>query len=207
MLKKSLLLLSFSSLIVANTTMCYKQNWTNPATIETVKLNGGKCLNSKSLQDMENEGWVVSDIKINPTSNNTGMDYLYILKKDTYSTKKIIPNQSFESLAYSNTTINQSPNDTMIEYKKKQESKLMATKGKKLYRRDCLSCHGENAEIRAYGVSNALNTLTYDEFEVAIRDYDLDEKDNGFAIIMKPIATSLSVPEIKAIHKYLETLK
>jgi len=223
MLKKSLLLLSFSSLIIANTTMCYKQNWSNPATIETVKLDGGKCLSKNSIQDMQNNGWSIKDIKVNASQNNSGMDYMYILTKTKILKRNIgyiNDTVSKDSVYDDNTYI--SPNSQMTKanyntFKKyeEEEKKEKALKKKKeevkkassLYEKECQSCHGKKGEIEAYNSSRALNSLTKEEFTTALWEYYMDQKDNGFAIIMKPISERLTKDNIKNIYNYLQTIK
>ncbi len=66
--------------LLADTTMCFKENHPSMATIETVPLNGGACGGKYSINDMKNEGWSVEDIKIENTK--IGKNYIYILKKE-----------------------------------------------------------------------------------------------------------------------------
>jgi len=79
MLKKGLCVLSFATIMMADTTMCFKKDWVDPSTIESTALDGGKCMGNKSLQDMKANGWIVEDIKI--SSGNSGMNFMYVLKK------------------------------------------------------------------------------------------------------------------------------
>lgn len=37
----------------AKTTMCYKNEWKSPSTIETVKLDGGECNGQLSFKEMQ----------------------------------------------------------------------------------------------------------------------------------------------------------
>jgi len=71
--------------LLAQTTMCFKQNHKDITTIETVKLNGGECRGAYSLNEMKTDGWRVNDIKITPNSNGTS-SFVYILKKGETST-------------------------------------------------------------------------------------------------------------------------
>jgi hypothetical protein len=77
----------------AQSTMCYKENWSTPSTIESTPLSGGECKDKKSLQDMKKEGWVVEDIKLG--IGQSGMNYTYILKKGSYSNTAANPDNVF----------------------------------------------------------------------------------------------------------------
>ncbi len=66
--------------LLAQTTMCFKENHPSMTTIESTPLNGGLCSSSKSIQDMKKEGWSVEDIKIEKSAN--GNNYIYVLKKE-----------------------------------------------------------------------------------------------------------------------------
>lgn len=61
----------------AKTTMCYKNDWKSPSTIETVKLDGGECNSQFSFKEMLNKGWFLKDIKI--SKGKDGLNYSYIL--------------------------------------------------------------------------------------------------------------------------------
>ena len=69
-----------SASLFAQTTMCFKENHTSMATIESTILDGGLCSSTKTVQDMKNEGWNVDDIKIEKSSK--GNNYIYIFKKE-----------------------------------------------------------------------------------------------------------------------------
>lgn len=61
----------------AKTTMCYKNEWKSPSTIETVKLDGGECNGQFSFKEMQKNGWRLQDIKI--TNGKDGLNYTYLL--------------------------------------------------------------------------------------------------------------------------------
>jgi len=193
MLKKILLLLSFSSVVIANTTMCYKQNWSNPATIENIKLDGGKCMSKKSIKDMQIDGWSIKDIKLTSSINSSNMNYLYILSKNNIS------NTNIKSMKenYKN----------LKSYEKEENIIKNLKEGKELYIQNCQSCHGNKGQIEAYNSARALNTLSLKEFELSLWEYDMGEKDNGFAILMQPAIGILTTQNIKNVYSYLESLK
>jgi len=169
-MKKTLLSLAVVSLLSADTTMCFKENWTEVSKIESVALSGGKCKDTFSVNDMTTKGWRIDDMKI--SSAELGMNYIYIFKNGSDSTKK----------------------DIDID-------------GEKLYKASCIKCHGATAQIEAFNTSRALNTMTKDEIEISIREYQDNEKDNGRAILMIPYATKLSSKELKAVISYIKTFK
>ncbi len=61
----------------ADTTLCYKNDWKSPSTIETVKLDGGECKGNFSFKEMIKKGWNLKDIKI--TKGKEGLNYTYLL--------------------------------------------------------------------------------------------------------------------------------
>lgn len=72
--------LLFANSVSADTTICYKKDWTSPSTIEKTKLDGGVCKGELSLIDMKKNGWKLKDIKI--TSSDEGLNYQYVLTTD-----------------------------------------------------------------------------------------------------------------------------
>ncbi|MCG3718456.1 hypothetical protein L5F50_04635, partial [Aliarcobacter butzleri] len=90
----SILLLGTTS-ILADTTMCFKENHSSMSTIENIPLNGGACAGKFSVNDMKKQGWAVDDIKISQTP--TGMNFIYILKTPTaqqFGTTQFVGNQA-----------------------------------------------------------------------------------------------------------------
>lgn len=61
----------------AATTLCYKNDWKSPSTIETAELDGGECKGIYSYQDMLKKGWYLKDIKI--SKGEEGLNYSYVL--------------------------------------------------------------------------------------------------------------------------------
>ncbi len=187
MLKKSLLILSVVSLLNGSSTMCFKKDHTDPDTIETIPLKGGICNNEKSVIDMKKDGYSVEDIKI--SNGDTGLNYIYIFKQDN---KKVI--SSKEEIK------------EQIQAIKDDEKKVDLIAGEKIYKNTCNRCHGDGT-ISAYNKARPLANLTIEDIEVSIRAYSLDEKDNGMAMLMKPIANSLMSNDIKNVAAYIQTLK
>ncbi len=70
----------FAQELSAQTSICYKNNWSSPATIETVKLDGGVCNGKFSYKQMQEQGWKLKDIKI--TKGEKGLNYSYILTNE-----------------------------------------------------------------------------------------------------------------------------
>lgn len=81
LLTKSLISIFATSLLAqglsAKTTMCYKNDWKSPSTIETTKLDGGECNGEFSFKDMLKKGWFLKDIKI--AKGKDGLNYSYVL--------------------------------------------------------------------------------------------------------------------------------
>lgn len=68
--------LLFTNIANAKNTICYKNNWTSPSTIESVVLDGGECQGKYSVEDMKKKGWNVLDIKVETNENNINYSYL-----------------------------------------------------------------------------------------------------------------------------------
>ncbi len=76
--------LLFVSASNAQTTVCYKNNWETPSTIQTTPLDGDVCEGKLSLNDMKKDGWSVVDIKVD--SNQNKLNYRYFLVKGSSNT-------------------------------------------------------------------------------------------------------------------------
>lgn len=80
-LSKSLLSVLIASLasssIYAKDTVCFKNNWTSPSSIESAKLEGGECKGDYSFKEMKKNGWFLKDIKIK--KGEAGLNYSYVL--------------------------------------------------------------------------------------------------------------------------------
>lgn len=71
----------FSTNLMAQETICYKNNVDKPSMIEEVGLEGDVCNGKLTVNDMKNDGWDVLDIKI--TSNQNKFNYSYYFYKNT----------------------------------------------------------------------------------------------------------------------------
>lgn len=203
MFKKSLIISSLllsSVALQAQTTMCFKENHKDMITIENTRLSGGICAGNKSAKDMKAEGWTVDDIKITPASN--GSNYIYIFKKETN-----LQNVSEEELM--DKLYQKLENEKIAKEEKAKKDLFIANSkaGEALYTSKCVTCHGEKGELKAKGVSKPLNTLDHTEFQTAIRDYTIGNRNNSVtSIIMKPYATSMDYQDIKNVYTYLKSI-
>ena len=85
-----------SSVVNAKNTVCYKNNWNSPSTIENIKLDGGECNGKYSITQMKELGWSILDIKIDSSQNN--LSYKYVLTTD------IIKSNENQKITSSNNT-------------------------------------------------------------------------------------------------------
>lgn len=197
MLKNILCVTACSVLVSASSVMCYKNDHFDPGTIETTALNGTVCGGKLTVVDMKKDGYIVDDIKISTGTN--GMNYMYIFKKrnspTTIATGTVLTKEQIRA------TIKETTKEI-----KDEEEKPDAKNGKKIYESKCISCH-KDGTISAYNAARPLATLSVEQIEVSIRDYGLDQKDNGMAILMKPYANMLSTKDVKDVAAYIQTLK
>jgi len=203
MFKKTLLLTSSVALLSASTTMCFKKEHIDPSTIETVKLEGGECKGKLSSEDMQRNGYAVSDIKI--SSGETGLNYIYIFKKDeplatvTTDGKYILSKEDLRA------KMQELRAEEIAEEKEKIEAGNIAV-GKTFYEANCQQCHGDGT-IAAYGTARPLRSMSLSQMENAIIDYDYDQKVSSTAALMKPYANMLTTKRIQNIYSYLQSLQ
>ncbi len=181
--------------IYANTTMCYKNNWNDPSTIESEKLDGGECKGEKSIGQMKNEGWSVDDIKI--SSGDKGFNYIYIFK---YNKTKQNDNNTSLNIDYKQLAV------SIEENKKDEQAKENLKEGKKLYVKLCEQCHGKKGELRAKGTSRPLNSLSIDDIKESIKGYNRQDYDRGLAILMRPYANLVNNIKLEQIKLYLDSV-
>lgn len=198
----SILLLS-STIIFAETTMCFKEN-ASMSTIENTPLDGGICNGKLSVNDMKAKGWSVDDIKI--SQSQTGMNFIYILKTAS------APIQSSQFVG------NQAQMEANIlaklEAKKEAEEKAKVEKelkdaaviAKELYTNKCQTCHGANGEKSAYNTARPLKDLSVEDMQESIKNYKVGKVDSMNANIMAPYANFIDYKEIKGIHAYLQSI-
>ncbi len=189
-----------TTLLFAQTTMCFKENHQSITTIETIPLDGGLCASTKSIQDMKKEGWSIEDIKIEKVTS--GNNYIYILKKEL-PVLTSIDEEKLEQKILQRLESRKKEEQTT----KKKEIKLRMSKdGKRLYIDKCQNCHGEKAN-KIYAQSRALINLSLYDFKTTIRDYSLGEYDRGQAFIMTPYANLMNSQDIKNVYSYIQSLK
>ncbi|UTJ06857.1 c-type cytochrome [Arcobacter roscoffensis] len=214
LLKPLTLTLLTSTALFAQTTMCFKENHNSMSTIEKTKLDGGECKSIYNIKDMKENGWTVDDIKIT-TTNEGKYNFIYIFKDSKSSSNFVTTNSNLSSEELEARIVKR------LEAKKEQEKKEQEIErkikakeeGKKLYVNKCQSCHGQKGELNAMNASRPLNTLSYEEMQIAINayiSYDRDNDDerygNGRAIIMQPYAASTTEEDLKNISNYLKSI-
>lgn len=204
MLKKSIIttcmILSSITYAHAQTTMCFKQNHADLVTIENTRLEGGECASKKSANDMKKEGWTINDIKMTPSGSGT--DFIYVFKKETN-----LDNVSEEALM--DKLYKKIESEKVAKETAAKEEVISANKkaGETLYVSKCAICHGEKGELKAKGVSKPINSLDHNEFQAAIKDYNVgNNKDAGMAIVMRPYANMMDYNDIKNVYTYLKSI-
>ncbi len=198
----TILLLSSTSLL-AETTMCFKEN-ASMTTIESTPLNGGACNGKYTVNDMKAKGWSVDDIKISQTAN--GMNFIYILK--TASSIQATPVIAGNQADMEARIIEKLEKKKVEEQKAKVEKELKDAQidAQKIYTSKCQTCHGENGEKKAYNSSRPLKDLSLEDMEESIKDYKNGTKNSGNATIMAPYASFVDYKEIKGIHAYINKI-
>ena len=199
----TILLLSSTSLL-ADTTMCFKENHKSMTTIESTPLDGGICNSKFSINDMKAKGWSVDDIKISTTA--TGMNFIYILK--TASSTQVTPVISGNQADMEARIVEklEKKKEAEIKAKEVQAIKEAAIDGEKLYTSKCQNCHGANGEKSAYNSARPLKDLSLEDMQESIKDYKNGNKNSGNAIIMAPYANFIDYKELKGIHAYINKI-
>ena len=197
-----------TSSLFASTTMCFKENHSSMATIETTTLDGGLCSSSKSIKDMKNEGWNVDDIKIT-TTNDGKYNFIYILKKGDINSKLTAVNSNLSQEELENKILKRLEKKQEEEKKEKEIEKILQSKikGKEFYTNKCQSCHGEKGEKAAYNASRPLKDMSIDDMEYSINRYTNDSQyGNGYQTLMGPIAAGVKKDNIEKIYNYLKSI-
>jgi cytochrome c553 len=208
MIKKSLLIIALVTVVMAQTTMCFKKEHLDPSTINSTALDGGDCKGIKSANDMKKDGFIIEDIKI--TSGNSGLNYIYIFK-----TASSIPQQVSSGVIVGNKVMTKAQlkaylteiNKEEMAKKEKEKKEGSLELGKKIYTTTCFRCHGKKAEVKAYNSARPLKTLSVEQIKISLRDYESGDKDNGMAVIMRPYASKLDSNDILSVANYIQTLK
>ncbi|MGM0519637.1 MAG: plasminogen-binding N-terminal domain-containing protein [Campylobacterota bacterium] len=84
----------------AQTTICVKDKWNTPSTIETTKLDGGLCAGEYSIKDMREKGWRVVDIKIDTNQNSFSYRYLLTNEDIKQEMKKVNKSTNTKELSF-----------------------------------------------------------------------------------------------------------
>ncbi|PUE64977.1 c-type cytochrome [Arcobacter caeni] len=201
----STILLLSSTAILADTTMCFKENHKSMATIENTALDGGLCNGKFTVNDMKAKGWSVDDIKISQTA--TGMSFIYVLKTAstaTSSSSNFIGNQA--QMEANIMAKLEKKKEVEEKAKVEQEIKESATIAKELYTAKCQTCHGVNGEKSAYNSSRPLKDLSVEDMQESIKNYKVGKADSMNANIMASYANFIDYKEIKGIHAYLQSI-
>ncbi len=202
----STILLLGSSSLLADTTMCFKENHKSMSTIENTPLDGGICAGKYTVNDMKTKGWSVDDIKISQTAN--GMSFIYVLKTATAVSTASSPNFVGNQAQIEANIIAklEKKKEEEIKAKEIQEIQEAAIDGEKTYINKCQNCHGTNGEKSAYNSSRPLKDLSVENMNESIKDYKLGKIDSQNASIMTPYANYLDTKTIKGIHGYLNKI-
>ena len=201
----STILLLSSTAILADTTMCFKENHKSMATIENTALDGGLCNGKFTVNDMKAKGWSVDDIKISQTA--TGMSFIYILKTAstaTSSSSNFVGNQA--QMEANIMAKLEKKKEVEEKAKVEQEIKESATIAKELYTAKCQICHGLNGEKSAYNTARPLKDLSAEDMQESIKNYKVGSVNSMNANIMTPYANFIDYKEIKGIHAYLQSI-
>ncbi len=84
----------------AQTTICVKDKWNTPSTIETTKLDGGLCAGEYSIKDMREKGWRVLDIQIDTNQNSFSYKYLLTNENIKKEVKKVNKTSDTKKLSF-----------------------------------------------------------------------------------------------------------
>lgn len=77
--------------------------------------------------------------------------------------------------------------------------------GKRLYDRDCASCHGVNAEVSLSGKA-AIGTWKPEDISLELRDYQLGQYDGPSRFVKQSIATTYRKKEMDDVAHYIQSL-
>lgn len=199
----STILLLGSSSLIADTTMCFKENHQSMATIENTPLDGGVCAGKNTVNQMKAKGWSVDDIKISQTA--TGMSFIYILKTATTPTTTSFTGNQAQMEANIIAKLEKKKEEE-IKAKEAQEIQEATIDGEKTYVNKCQTCHGINGEKSAYNTSRPLKDLSIEDMNDSIKNYKTGRVDSQNATLMAPYANYLDAKTIKGIHGYLNKI-
>ncbi len=85
---------------------------------------------------------------------------------------------------------------------------LLASSGASIYKKECKSCHGAKGDKVALNKSKAINGMSVDALDQAMKDY-VSGKKKSMAMVKKmkkKFTTKHSEEEIQAVYKYIHEL-
>jgi len=176
------------SSLLANTTMCFKENHPSISTIENTPLDGGECQGKYSVNDMKKKAWIVSDIKIN------GNSYIYIFK--TSNNQQNLDENILEQL--------EARKEEKEALKIEQEKKELIKQAQKLYINQCQTCHGKKGEIKQG--NSVLKDLSIDDMKEAAKDYKSGVGEKAHSVYGPIHINFLDKKSIEGIKAYLDTI-
>lgn len=193
---KMALIVSFTTFAYSEVTICFKKNHMDVSTLESVKLDGGKCLGANSQSEMLKQGWILDNFNIK------NGDYLYVFKKDDKSLSTT-SKQSIEDIVEKK--IEKKKSEDIANTLKIQKEKSSSL-GKRTYLNKCSTCHGIKADKKV-GNSALLNSISLEDFEYSIKGYRIGSYDLGNGSEMKPYAVGFSSYEMKNVYEYIQSIK
>ena len=200
----STIILLGSTSLLADTTMCFKENHQSMATIENTPLDGGVCAGKNTVNQMKAKGWSVDDIKISQTA--TGMSFIYILKNGVVPTATTSFTGNQAQMEANIIAKLEKKKEEEIKAKEIQEVQEAAIDGEKIYTNKCQTCHGANGEKSAYNSARPLKSLSVEDMEESIKNYKVGKVDSINATIMTPYANFIDYKELAGIHAYLNKI-
>lgn len=193
---KLAIITSLTTLAYSEVTICFKKNHTDISTLDSVKLDGGKCSGTSSQSEMLKRGWILDNFNIK------NGDYLFIFKKDEKELS-ITSKESIESIVEKK--IEKKKSEDIAKTLKVEKEKSFAL-GEKTYLKKCSSCHGIKGDKKA-GNSALLNSMTLDDFLYSLKGYRIGSYDLGSSSEMKPYAVGFSSFEMKNVYEYIKSIK
>ena len=200
----STIILLGSTSLLADTTMCFKENHQSMSTIENTPLDGGVCAGKNTVNQMKAKGWSVDDIKISQTA--TGMSFIYILKNGVVPTATTSFTGNQAQMEANIIAKLEKKKEEEIKAKEIQEIQEAVIDGENIYTNKCQTCHGANGEKSAYNSARPLKSLSVEDMEESIKNYKNGKVDSSNATIMTPYANYLDSKTVKGIHAYLNKI-
>jgi cytochrome c553 len=195
---KIAILTSFTTFGFCEMTICFKKNHQDFSTLESVNLDGGKCLGSNSQNDMLQKGW-----NLDSFSTKNG-DYLYVFNQSENSVKNTSL-KSIEEIVDKKIEKNEKRKIKEVQKIVKDKKIESLNYGKKLYVNKCSTCHGTIGNIKV-GNSASLQTLSLEDIQSAMKGYKLGSYNLGTASEMRPYSIGYTKSDIKNIFDYLKSM-